>query len=82
MNRTRVSLYYLATYLWLGGIGLIFAPGLDADPLFSSTDYPPVMLRSLGMFMIGLGMVVVQIVRLRVSMPIHDKYMTRGQDAS
>lgn len=66
MNKTRLSLYYLATYLWLGGIGLVFAPRLSANLLLSNTEYPSVMLQSLGMFMIGLGIVVVQIIRFRI----------------
>lgn len=64
MGRTRLSLYYLATYLWLGGLGLLFAPTLALKLLLSNTDYPAVMLQALGMFMIGLGIIVVQIIRL------------------
>ena len=35
MGKTRLSLYYLATYLWLGGIGLLFAPTLAVKLLLS-----------------------------------------------
>jgi uncharacterized protein YjeT (DUF2065 family) len=66
LERTRLSLYYLVSYLWLGGAGLIAAPTLAARLLQSNADYPPVMLRALGMFMIGLGIVVVQIIRHRL----------------
>ena len=66
VNKTRLSLFYLAAYLWLGGIGLLIAPQFSANLLFSNTDYAPVMLQSLGMFMLGLGIVVVQIIRLRI----------------
>ena len=66
MGKTRLSLYYLATYLWLGGIGLLFAPTLAVKLLLSNADYPAVMLQALGMFMIGLGIIVVQIIRLDI----------------
>jgi len=66
MNKTRMSLFYLAGYLWFGGIGLLFAPALAAKLLLSNTEYSTVMLQALGMFMIGLGIIVVQIIRLNV----------------
>lgn len=66
LEKTRLSLYYLASYLWLGGVGMILFPTLAAKLLQSNTDYPPVMLRALGMFMIGLGIIVVQIIRHRL----------------
>ncbi|MDH4323585.1 MAG: hypothetical protein OEZ09_05745 [Betaproteobacteria bacterium] len=66
MHRTRLSLYYLASYLWMGGIGLLLAPQLAARLLLSNTDYPAVMLQALGMFMIGLGYIVVQIIRQQI----------------
>jgi uncharacterized protein YjeT (DUF2065 family) len=66
MNRTRLSLLYLASYLWGGGIGLVIAPQLSATLLQSNATYPDVMLRSLGMLMITLGILVVQIIRHRV----------------
>ncbi len=66
MNKTRLSFYYIAAYLWLGGSGLIIAPQFSAHLLLSNTEYASVMLQSLGMFMIGLGIVVVQIIRLRI----------------
>jgi uncharacterized protein YjeT (DUF2065 family) len=58
MGKTRLSLYYLATYLWLGGIGLLFAPMLAVKLLRSNTDYSSVMLQALGMFMVGLGVLL------------------------
>jgi uncharacterized protein YjeT (DUF2065 family) len=67
MPKTRLSLYYLATYLWVGGVGLLFMPRLSANLLLSNTEYSAVMLQSLGMFMVGVGIIVVQIIRLRIS---------------
>ena len=66
MKITRISLYYLATYLWLGGLALIFAPKLSAELMLSNGDYSAIMLRALGMFMIGLGIIVAQIIRRRI----------------
>lgn len=66
LEKTRTSLFYLASYLWLGGIGMMAAPALAAELLQSNADYPPVILRALGMFMIGLGVIVVQIIRHRL----------------
>lgn len=67
MRRTRLSLWYVAGYLWFGGVALLFAPDLAARLLLSNTDYPAVMLQAAGMFMVGLGILVVQIIRLNVS---------------
>ncbi|MCU7844517.1 MAG: hypothetical protein KZQ93_11825 [Candidatus Thiodiazotropha sp. (ex Monitilora ramsayi)] len=66
MKTTRISLYYLASYLWLGGLALIFAPKLSAELMLSNGDYPAIMLRALGMFMIGLGIIVAQVIRRRI----------------
>lgn len=66
MKTTRISLYYLVTYLWLGGLALIFAPRLAADLMLSNGDYSVIMLRALGMFMIGLGIIVAQVIRRRI----------------
>jgi uncharacterized protein YjeT (DUF2065 family) len=57
MTRTRLSLYYVAGYLWMGGIALLLAPQLAARLLLSHTDYPAVMLQAAGMFRVGLGIV-------------------------
>ncbi|HXV62488.1 MAG TPA: hypothetical protein VEK15_17440 [Vicinamibacteria bacterium] len=66
LEKTRLSLFYLASYLWLGGVAMILSPTLAAELLQSNAHYPPVMLRALGMFMIGLGIIVVQIIRHRL----------------
>jgi hypothetical protein len=66
MSKTRLSLFYLASYLWIGGAGMIFVPQLAATLLLSNAEYSSIMLQSLGMFMIGLGIIVIQIIRLEV----------------
>jgi uncharacterized protein YjeT (DUF2065 family) len=67
MSKTRMSLYYLAGYLWIGGLALLVAPIFSANLLLSNTEYSAVMLRALGMFMIGVGIIVVEIIRLSIS---------------
>lgn len=65
MKRTRYSLFYLASYLSFGGIGFLFFPQLSLKLFQSNGNYPNVMLRLLGMFMLSLGIVIVQFIRLR-----------------
>jgi uncharacterized protein YjeT (DUF2065 family) len=66
MRWTRVSLFYLMSYLGLGGIGLLAAPDTAMRLLGAREAYPDVLVRFLGAFMLALAVVVVQIVRLRV----------------
>jgi uncharacterized protein YjeT (DUF2065 family) len=63
VKRTRLSLYYLATYLIGAGIALIFAPSLALTLLFASGHYGDVMPRLLGVVLLALGIVIVQIIR-------------------
>ena len=65
MNRTRLSLYYLAGYLSLTGLALVLAPSLTLRLLFASGDYGDVFPRFGGVLMLSLGMIVVQLIRLR-----------------
>ena len=67
MNKTRLSLFYLAGYLWVGGVGLLFSPNDVARLFLSNSDYSAVMLQSMGMFLVALGIIVVQIIRLHLS---------------
>ncbi len=66
MGRTRLSLYYLATYLVGAGVALVIAPGLALTLLFSNGHYGDVMPRLLGVVLFSLGVVVVQIIRHQV----------------
>jgi uncharacterized protein YjeT (DUF2065 family) len=63
VKRTRLSLYYLATYLIGAGIALIFAPSLALTLLFANGHYGDVMPRLLGVVLLALGIVIVQIIR-------------------
>jgi uncharacterized protein YjeT (DUF2065 family) len=63
VNRTRLSLYYLAAYLVGAGLALIFAPALALTLLFANGHYGDVMPRLLGVVLLALGIVIVQIIR-------------------
>ena len=63
MNRTRLSLWYVVTYLCLTGLLFFFFPEQTLRLLLSNGDYGTVMPRVVGLFMFCLGIVVAQIVR-------------------
>ena len=67
MPKTRLSLYYLATYLLFGGFGFLLTPSLTMKLLLTDAEFDRMILRVLGMFMIGLGFLVVHLIRFRVS---------------
>jgi len=62
-SKTKASLYYVATYLTLTGIGLMVAPQLVLKLLFSTGQYDDVFVRFSGILMLGLGIVVIQLIR-------------------
>jgi hypothetical protein len=66
MNRTRLSLLYLAAYLTLIGLGLLFLPDQTLRLLQSNGEYGNIFPRLVGMLMSGLGMSVIGLFRLRV----------------
>ena len=65
MNKTRLSLYYPATYLTIAGVLLLVAPQFSMRLLFSNGDYGDVFPRVAGMMILGLGLIVIQVIRLR-----------------
>jgi len=67
MQKTRLSFYYLAGYLTVGGIGLLFFPTMAADLFLSNVEYDPVMLRMSGMFMLGIAIIIIQFIRHNVT---------------
>jgi len=66
MTRTRLSLYYLVSYLTVAGMALLLVPSFALDLLFSNGDYGDVFPRLAGMVLIGLAIMVGQIIRKRV----------------
>ena len=67
MNKTRLSLFYLGTYLVLIGLGLLFAPHGTLKILQSNRDYDDVFPRIAGMLMSGLGLSIFGMIRARSS---------------
>jgi hypothetical protein len=67
MNGTRVSLFYLSSYLFIIGVGLLFVPHGTLKILQSNADYGDVFPRVAGMLMSGLGLAVFDIIRARSS---------------
>jgi uncharacterized protein YjeT (DUF2065 family) len=63
MNRTRLSLYYLAGYLFPTGLGLYFAPQIFLKMLFSNQEYSDAFPRFAGILLVGLGIVVATVIR-------------------
>ena len=67
MNRTRLSLFYLGSYLAIIGFGLLLAPHGTLMILQSNGDYGDVFPRVAGMLMSGLGLSIFGIIRARSS---------------
>ncbi len=65
MKWTRLSLFYLVAYLFPSGIGLLAAPADAMKLLHSNADFGDVLPRVVGMFLVGLGIIIVQLIRLR-----------------
>lgn len=65
MNRTRLSLYYLAGYLLVIGLGLLFDPERTLHLLDSNGHYGEVFPRLTGMLMSGLGLNIAGMIRTR-----------------
>ena len=66
MNRTRLSLYYLAGYLTFAGLALLVVPSFALKLLLSNGDYGETFPRLAGMLLIGLAILVTQIIRHRI----------------
>lgn len=66
MNRTNLSLYYLAGYLIPAGALLLFVPEFATKLLLSNRTYDYAPFRLVGVLLIGLGILVVQIIRYRL----------------
>jgi len=77
MIRTRLSLFYLAGYLIPAGLLLLFAPTFALRLLLSNGEYGDVFPRMAGMLLIGIGVLVVQIIRLRLEMLYTTTLMSR-----
>lgn len=63
MIKTRLSLFYLASYLNIIGFGLLLFPGMTLDIMQSTGAYGDVFPRVAGMLMSGLGITVAGLIR-------------------
>ena len=63
MPKTRRSLFYLATYLTLTGLALLFIPATILKLLFATHEYPGAFVQFSGILMLGLALVVVNIIK-------------------
>jgi len=63
MPKTRRTLFYLATYLTLTGLALLFAPQSTLKLLFANHEYPDAFVEFSGVLMIGLAVVVMNIIK-------------------
>ncbi len=54
----KLTLIYLASYLFIGGIGFAFIPELVLKMFMSTGEYGDIMPRVVGMFMIVLGFLI------------------------
>jgi hypothetical protein len=78
MNRTRLSLYYLAGYLLVGGVALLLAPRETLKFLLSNGDYGDVFPRLAGMLASGLGLSILGIIRARSEAQYPNTLMVRA----
>ena len=65
MTRTRLSLFYLASYLSVIGLGLLLVPHGTLTILQSNGDYGDVFPRLSGMLMSGMGLSILGMIRAR-----------------
>jgi pimeloyl-ACP methyl ester carboxylesterase len=66
MDKTRISLFYVAGYLLWAGVGMTLFPRLLLDMMFATGSYELVFVRMCGLFVLGLAAFVVQTIRLRL----------------
>ena len=68
MNRTNLSLYYLAGYLLPAGALLLFVPEWATKLLLSNHTYDYAPFRLVGVLLFVIGILIVQIIRHRLEM--------------
>ncbi len=64
--RTRFSLWYVVTYLFVTGLALLIAPAASLQFMHSTADYGDVMPRWTGMMSLALAALIAQTVRHRL----------------
>jgi hypothetical protein len=66
VERTRKTLFVPASYLLSGGLGLVVMPDIALKLMLSNGAYGDVMPRFAGVLTIGLGALVVLVIRHRL----------------
>jgi hypothetical protein len=66
LPRTHLSLYYLAGYLIPVGLALMVAPQTSMALLFSNQQYHSAFPRLAGVLLLSLGIIVAQVIRLKL----------------
>lgn len=66
MNRTHLSLYYLAGYLIPAGLLLLFVPEWATKLLLSDRTYDYAPFHLVGVLLLVIGILIVQIIRHRL----------------
>lgn len=78
MDRTRRSLLYPATYLLAGGAGFALFPSQTLTLCLAAGDYADAMARLVGLLLLGLGVLVVQVIRTRAEAMYSASLVARG----
>jgi len=78
MKLTRLSLYYLATYVPAAGLALLFAPDIATKLLLSNRTYDDTFERLAGAILLALGILIIQIVRHEVEALYSTTLVVRG----
>jgi hypothetical protein len=63
----RISLMFVASYLFLTGLGLLVAPGATLQLMGSSVDYGSIMPRWVGMFSVALAAFISQVLKHKLT---------------
>ncbi len=67
MRKTWLSLHYLVGYLSVGGLAFLATPQTASTLFQSNGTYSDLMLRLLGLMMLGLAIFVGQVIRRRAT---------------
>ncbi|MDH3710330.1 MAG: hypothetical protein OER04_10605 [Cyclobacteriaceae bacterium] len=65
-RNTKISLGYVAGYLIMGGLLFLWVPQTALKIFQSSGQYDDIMIRVVGLMMLGLAIVVIQVIRLNL----------------
>ena len=67
LQKTKLSLYYLASYLSFGGLAFLLVPDIALQLFFSTGTYSEVMVRFVGALLLSLGILIIQMIRYDIT---------------